>query len=62
MLAPFVPHTMNELRQSLNLPESALRADELGTAMPAGHVINEKRVYVPAAADTETEPEAEQKT
>ena len=48
MLAPFVPHTMNELRQSLNLPESILRASELGTAIPAGHVIREKRTYFPA--------------
>ncbi len=55
MLAPFVPHTMNELRQSLNLPESVLRADELGTAIPAGHVIKEKGVYFPAVAGAESE-------
>ncbi len=48
MLAPFVPHTMNELRQSLNLPESVFTADELGTGLPAGHEIHEKRAYFPA--------------
>ncbi len=48
MLAPFAPFTMNELRQSLNLPESVLRADELGTGIPAGHEIGAKRTYFPA--------------
>jgi methionyl-tRNA synthetase len=52
MLAPFVPHTMDELRQSLNLPADVLRADELGTGLPAGHRIGEKRTYFPAVADT----------
>lgn len=51
MLAPFVPHTMNELRESLNLPSSVLRADELGTGLPAGHKIAEKRIYFPAVND-----------
>jgi methionyl-tRNA synthetase len=48
MLAPFAPFTMNELRQSLNLSESILRADELGTGIPAGHEIQAKRTYFPA--------------
>lgn len=47
MLAPFAPQTMNELRLSLNLPEDLFRADELGTGIPAGHKINEKRAYFP---------------
>lgn len=47
MLAPFAPVTMNELRLTLNLPESAFRADELGTAVPAGHAISPKRTYFP---------------
>ncbi len=51
MLAPFAPHTMNELRLSLNLPETVFRADELGTGLPAGHAINEKRVYFPPVAE-----------
>lgn len=55
MLNPFVPETMNELRKTLNLPESALRAEELGTGIPAGHAINPKGVYFPAVADTASE-------
>lgn len=52
MLAPFVPETMDELRKSLNLPESVLRAEELGTGIPAGHAIGAKGVYFPAVADS----------
>jgi methionyl-tRNA synthetase len=48
MLAPFAPTTMNELRMSLNLPESIFRAEELGTGLPAGHAISPKRTYFPA--------------
>jgi methionyl-tRNA synthetase len=47
MLSPFVPTAMNELRLSLNLPDSVMRADELGSFIPAGHHINEKRTYFP---------------
>lgn len=50
MLAPFAPSTMQELRKSLNLPEEVFRAEELGTGLPAGHMIDEKRVYFPAVA------------
>jgi methionyl-tRNA synthetase len=53
MLAPFAPHTMNELRQSLNLPESVLRADELGTGLPPGHTILAKRIYFPPVEGAE---------
>ncbi|WP_373997557.1 methionine--tRNA ligase [Bdellovibrio bacteriovorus] len=55
MLAPFVPETVNELRKSLNLPESVLRAEELGTGIPAGHAINAKGVYFPAVAEESSE-------
>jgi methionyl-tRNA synthetase len=55
MLAPFVPETMNELRKSLNLPESVLTASELGTGLPAGHVINPKGNYFPAVAEATAE-------
>ncbi|MGZ3724406.1 MAG: methionine--tRNA ligase [Pseudobdellovibrio sp.] len=55
MLAPFVPHTMEELRKSLNLPESVLRAEELGTGIPAGHVINPKGSYFPGVEDAAVE-------
>lgn len=51
MLAPFVPHTANELRKTLNLPESVLTASELGTGIAAGHVIQEQRAYFPAVND-----------
>jgi methionyl-tRNA synthetase len=51
MLAPFAPATMNEVRKTLNLPESVMSADELGTGIPAGHKINAKGVYFPAVAD-----------
>lgn len=51
MLAPFAPATMNELRQSLNLPENVMKADELGTGIPAGHKINPQRSYFPAVAE-----------
>ena len=48
MLAPFAPQTMNELRLTLNLPESIFRAEELGTGLAAGHSLNEQRTYFPA--------------
>ncbi len=47
LLNPFVPSTMNELRLTLNLPESVMQASELGTGLPAGHKINSQRVYFP---------------
>lgn len=53
MLAPFVPQTMNELRKSLNLPESVLVASELGTGIPAGHKIGDKGIYFPAVQSEE---------
>lgn len=54
MLTPFVPSTMDEVRQTLNLPESVVRAEELGTGIPAGHEIAPKRVYFPAVAGDES--------
>lgn len=51
MLAPFAPATMNELRQTLNLPESVMIADELGTGMKAGHKLNPQRTYFPQVTD-----------
>ncbi|MNL19250.1 Methionine--tRNA ligase [compost metagenome] len=53
MLAPFVPETMNEVRKSLNLPETVFRAEELGTGLPAGHKINPKGNFFPAVAGEE---------
>lgn len=48
MLQPFVPQTMEKVRQTLNLPESVFTLDELGTGIPAGHVIGQKQQYFPA--------------
>jgi methionyl-tRNA synthetase len=48
MLHPFVPQTMDQVRKSLNLPESVFSIDELGKPIPAGHKIGEKREYFPA--------------
>jgi methionyl-tRNA synthetase len=50
MLYPFVPSTMDRLRQSLRLPESVFRIDELGTPIPAGHELGQKLPYFPAVA------------
>ena len=47
LLYPFVPDTMDRLRQSLRLPESVFSVDELGTPIPAGHEIGEKLPYFP---------------
>ncbi|OFZ17266.1 MAG: methionine--tRNA ligase [Bdellovibrionales bacterium GWA2_49_15] len=49
MLYPFVPGTMDKLRQSLNLPADVFKVDELGTGLAPGHVIGEKQEYFPAA-------------
>jgi len=58
MLYPFAPQTMNKVRETLNLPEAVFSLNELGTAIPAGHVIGEKQQYFPAvegSGDTEKE-------
>jgi methionyl-tRNA synthetase len=47
MLYPFVPQTMDRLRQSLRLPETVFRVDELGLPIPAGHEIGPKQTYFP---------------
>ncbi|MBC7465170.1 MAG: class I tRNA ligase family protein [Bdellovibrio sp.] len=59
MLAPFVPHTMNEVRKSLNLPESVMRAEELGTGIPAGHKINPMGKFFPDVEGSAAEASAE---
>lgn len=51
MLHPFVPETMDKVRQSLNLDESIYRVEELGTGMPVGHKIGEKTYYFPAVPE-----------
>jgi methionyl-tRNA synthetase len=56
MLYPFVPSTMEKLRESLNLPKDVFRIDELGTGIPAGHAIGEKQQYFPAEVSRTTTP------
>jgi methionyl-tRNA synthetase len=51
MLYPFVPGTMEKLRESLNLPKEVFKVDELGTGIPAGHMIGQQQQYFPATAD-----------
>lgn len=53
MLYPFVPTTMDRLRESLNLPRDVFRFDELGTPIPAGHAIGEKQPFFPPVAGVE---------
>ena len=53
MLYPFVPQTMDKVRQSLNLPESVFQLNELGTAIPAGHSVGQKQVFFPAVEGVE---------
>lgn len=48
MLHPFVPQTMERVRRSLNLPVDVFSLNQLGTAIPAGHLIGEKLQYFPA--------------
>lgn len=55
MLYPFVPQTMEKVRQSLNLPESVFTLDELGSGIPAGHKIGEKQQFFPAVEGAEQE-------
>jgi len=55
MLHPFAPATMEKLRQSLNLPESVFTLEQLGTPIPAGHVIGEKQQFFPAVEGAASE-------
>ncbi len=51
MLYPFVPDTMDRLRESLRLPKTVFNVDELGTPIAAGHELGAKDVYFPAVAE-----------
>ncbi|MFO0696159.1 MAG: class I tRNA ligase family protein [Polyangiales bacterium] len=53
MLQPFVPSTMERLRESLRLPPSVFRLSELGTGIPAGHELGPKGSYFPAVAGSD---------
>jgi len=50
MLHPFVPQTMERVRQTLNLPADVYTVDQLGSSIPAGHAIGPKGEYFPAVA------------
>jgi methionyl-tRNA synthetase len=52
MLYPFVPATMERVRESLQLPASVFRIDEIGTGIPSGHAIGPKQTYFPAVAES----------
>jgi methionyl-tRNA synthetase len=56
MLYPFVPTTMDLLRQTLRLPPEVFRVDELGTPIPAGHELGPKQTYFPVPEGTEAPP------
>jgi methionyl-tRNA synthetase len=49
MLYPFVPGTMEKLRESLRLPADVFSIDQLGTPIPAGHEVGEKQEFFPPA-------------
>jgi methionyl-tRNA synthetase len=51
MLSPFAPETMEKLRLTLNLPETSLSIDELGSPISPGHKINEQVEYFPAVEE-----------
>ncbi|HEY5961120.1 MAG TPA: class I tRNA ligase family protein, partial [Polyangiaceae bacterium] len=51
MLYPFVPETMDRLRQSLRLEPEVFRLEELGVPMAKGHAVGPKLPYFPVPAD-----------
>src|SRR4029079_3779287 len=53
MLYPFVPSTMERVRQSLRLPEDVFSVDQLGTGIEPGHEVGAKQEYFPPVADGE---------
>jgi methionyl-tRNA synthetase len=58
MLYPFVPGTMNRLRESLRLPPDVFRLEELGTPIPAGHALGPKQTYFPPVGSPAGGPDA----
>lgn len=51
MLYPFVPQTMDRVRQSLRLPKDVFTVEELGKPMEGGHEIGEKTSYFSNVAE-----------
>jgi methionyl-tRNA synthetase len=55
MLYPFVPQTMDRVRQSLNLPETVFSIAELGSGLSPGHAIGKKQTYFPSMGEASSE-------
>ena len=55
MLYPFVPDTMDRLRESLRLPAEVFRLDELGKPIVAGHELGQNLKYFPGDVRTSDE-------
>jgi methionyl-tRNA synthetase len=53
LLYPFVPSTMDRVRQSLRLPEDVFSVDQLGTGIVAGHEVGAKQEYFPPVSEAE---------
>ena len=51
MLHPFTPQTMEQLRQSLNLPPEIYSIDNLAAPFPKNHTIGPQNIYFPTARD-----------
>lgn len=45
LLYPFVPSTMERVRQAMNLPASVFSVDELGVPVPAGHTLGDAAAF-----------------
>ncbi len=53
LLYPFVPDTMDRVRQVLRLPADVFRVDELGTGIAPGHAVGALVPFFPAVAAVE---------
>ena len=49
MLYPFVPETMNKVRESLNLDKTVFSIEEFGKPIEPGHIIGELQEFFPQA-------------
>ena len=56
LLYPFVPSTMDRVRESLRLPPDVFSIDQLGTGIAAGHELGPKQQYFPAVSEAEPQP------
>jgi methionyl-tRNA synthetase len=55
MLYPFVPQTMERVRQSLNLAPDVWQVDQLGTGIAEGHKIGQKQTFFPSVEGSSEE-------